>query len=139
MNIDRSRSDFQHAPGDGRGAWASVKQWSRDHPTLSRIVWFAIGIGLLGLLLWVFWPMTVPGGRGFNQGPQPVGVAVAQNGDINVTLDALGTVTPLATATVRPQVGGLLTKLNFTEGQMVKAGDVLAQIDPRPYRGFALR
>jgi membrane fusion protein, multidrug efflux system len=43
-------------------------------------------------------------------------------------------VTPLATATVRPQVSGMLVKLNFTEGQMVKAGDTLAQIDPRPYQ-----
>jgi membrane fusion protein, multidrug efflux system len=43
-------------------------------------------------------------------------------------------VTPLATATVRPQVGGMLVKLNFTEGQMVKAGQTLAQIDPRPYQ-----
>ena len=61
-------------------------------------------------------------------------VAKAISGDINVTLNALGTVTPLATATVRPQVSGMLVKLNFTEGQMVKAGDTLAQIDPRPYQ-----
>ncbi len=46
---------------------------------------------------------------------------------------ALGTVTPLATVTVRPQVSGNIQSINFQEGQMVKAGDVLAVIDPRPY------
>jgi multidrug efflux system membrane fusion protein len=53
--------------------------------------------------------------------------------DIPVTLDALGTVTAAATATVRPQVSGVLQKIQFTEGQVVKAGQVLATIDPRSF------
>ena len=48
-------------------------------------------------------------------------------------LDALGTVTAAATATVRPQVSGVLQKINFSEGQLVKAGQVLATIDPRAF------
>ena len=58
----------------------------------------------------------------------------AQAGDISLSLDALGTVTPLATVTVRPQLSGYLTQVAFAEGQMVKQGDFLAQIDPRPYQ-----
>ena len=67
-------------------------------------------------------------------GPQAVGVAIATNGDMDITLNALGTVTPLATVTVRPQVSGTIVKFYFTEGQMVKAGDLLAEIDPRPFQ-----
>ena len=60
---------------------------------------------LLGLLIWAIYPAKATSRRGLiNQGAQPVGVARAVDGDINVTLNALGTVTPLATATVRPQV-----------------------------------
>jgi multidrug efflux system membrane fusion protein len=70
-----------------------------------------------------------PGGR--NMPATTVGVGKAERVDIPVTLDALGTVTPAAVATVRPQVGGVLQKINFTEGQQVKAGQVLATIDPR--------
>ncbi|WP_081682506.1 efflux RND transporter periplasmic adaptor subunit, partial [Pseudacidovorax intermedius] len=51
-----------------------------------------------------------------------------------ITLDALGTVTPLATVTLKPQVGGVLTEVLFTEGQMVRKGQLLARIDPRPYQ-----
>lgn len=138
MNIDRAPGDFQRAPAHqgvfGR-AWSGIKRWSTDNPRLSRVVWFAVGLALLALLIWAIYPKPQANMRGrFNTGAQPVGVARAVSGDINVTLNALGTVTPLATATVRPQVGGMLIKLNFTEGQMVKAGDVLAQIDPRPYQ-----
>ncbi|MFO1247067.1 MAG: biotin/lipoyl-binding protein, partial [Alphaproteobacteria bacterium] len=139
MNIDRSPGDFERAAGTAPGpvgrTWAGVKSWSSRNPRLSRVVWFAVGLGLLALLIWAIYPSKNQGRRGLiNQGAQPVGVARAISGDINVTLNALGTVTPLSTATVRPQVGGMLIKLNFTEGQMVKAGDTLAQIDPRPYQ-----
>jgi len=63
---------------------------------------------------------------------QPVAVAVAKTGDINVVQTGLGTVVALRMATVRPRVDGLLQNVMFTEGQMVKQGDVLAQIDPVP-------
>lgn len=70
------------------------------------------------------------GGRGFPA--TTVGVGKAERADIPIVLDALGTVTPAAVATVRPQIGGVLQKILFTEGQLVKQGQVLATIDPRP-------
>ncbi|WP_051971698.1 efflux RND transporter periplasmic adaptor subunit [Massilia sp. 9096] len=72
-----------------------------------------------------------PGGRG-GMPPTTVGVGKAERTDIPVTIEALGTVTPAAVATVRPQIGGVLQKIQFTEGQLVKEGQVLATIDPRP-------
>ena len=140
MSIEGTNKDLTHARGAYAGAgarassaWDAIKRWSSDNPRLSRVVWIGLGLGLLALLIWAIYPRPQTNNR-FNQGAQPVGVAVAQNAPINVTLNALGTVTPLATATVRPQVGGLLTKIYFTEGQLVKAGDLLAEIDPRPYQ-----
>ena len=73
------------------------------------------------------------GGRGGRGPAATVGVATAEKADLPVTLDALGTVTAAATTTVRPQVSGILQKVLFREGQMVKAGQVLAQIDARPF------
>ena len=60
-------------------------------------------------------------------------MATAVSGDIEVKIPALGTVTPLATVTVRTQITGTLQKILFTEGQIVHQGESLAQIDPRPY------
>jgi multidrug efflux system membrane fusion protein len=74
------------------------------------------------------------GGGGGMGGPVAVTVATAASGDIEVRIPALGTITPLATVTVRPQVSGILTKVAFQEGQLVKAGQFLAEIDPRPYQ-----
>jgi membrane fusion protein, multidrug efflux system len=69
--------------------------------------------------------------------PPPVRVSTtnATKGDIGIYVSALlGSVTPLATITVVSQVTGQLTNVNFVEGQMVKAGDLLAQIDERPFQ-----
>jgi membrane fusion protein, multidrug efflux system len=77
---------------------------------------------------------AAPGlGRGGQNGPVAVSVATAASGDIQLRIPALGTVTPLATVTVRTQISGVMQKILFTEGQLVHQGDSLAQIDPRPY------
>jgi len=64
---------------------------------------------------------------------QSVGATTIGKGDIRVIFNGLGTVTPLATVTVKTQINGQLTEVAFKEGQHVKKGDFLAQIDPRPY------
>ena len=67
-------------------------------------------------------------------GPQPVAVASARTGDMPVVLTELGTVTSLANITVQSQISGYLLKVLFTEGQEVRKGDLLAQVDPRLYQ-----
>jgi len=76
------------------------------------------------------------GGRrgGGGQNTTTVGVATVARADIPEYVDALGTVTPSATITVVPQVTGVLTQVPFQEGQMVKTGQLLAIIDPRPFQ-----
>jgi membrane fusion protein, multidrug efflux system len=73
------------------------------------------------------------GGR-FGAGqPTPVGIATATKGEVPVVIRALGTVAPLQTVNVKTQITGQLIKVEFKEGQMVKQGDLLAVVDPRPY------
>jgi multidrug efflux system membrane fusion protein len=74
-----------------------------------------------------------PAGRFQNAGAQSVGAATVGTGDVRVIVNALGTVTPLATVTVQTQIDGQLTEVGFTEGQLVQKGDFLAQVDQRPY------
>jgi multidrug efflux system membrane fusion protein len=73
-------------------------------------------------------------GFGGATGPVPVRVAPAVLGDFPIYYKALGTVTAMNTINVRSRVAGELVKLNFQEGQMVKVGDLLAEIDPRSYQ-----
>ncbi|AKM40152.1 RND transporter MFP subunit [Burkholderia contaminans FFH2055] len=110
-----------------------------------------------GLLWWHPWNRTpaagssangagasAAGGAGGHRGrggpaamanvPQPVQVATATQGEMPIVLSALGTVTPLANVTVKTQLSGYLQSVAFQEGQIVKKGDLLAQIDPRPYQ-----
>jgi multidrug efflux system membrane fusion protein len=64
----------------------------------------------------------------------PVAAAPAKLGDFQQYITAIGTVTAYNTVTVKSRVDGELVKVHFTEGQLVKAGDLLAEIDPRPYQ-----
>jgi multidrug efflux system membrane fusion protein len=77
-----------------------------------------------------------PGGPGGGRRPDekpPVRVVAAEKRDIGVALKALGTVTPINTVTVRSRLDGELVRVHFIEGQRVKAGQLLAEIDARPY------
>ena len=89
----------------------------------------------VGLGYWLYTrPASQPaGGRRGDNFTMPVVAATAVKGDIDLTLDALGTVTPLATVTVVSQIAGYLMRVAYQEGQMVKKGDLLAEIDSRPY------
>jgi len=77
-----------------------------------------------------------PGGRrqGFDPSrPMPVTAVPARTADVSVYLKGLGSVMPIATVTVRTRIDGQLMKTLFREGQVVRAGDLLAEIDPRTY------
>jgi multidrug efflux system membrane fusion protein len=76
-------------------------------------------------------PQQAAGGR--NSAPMSIVPEVVTKGDIGITINALGTVTSLATVTIRSQISGYLMKVDFKEGDDVKKGDLLAEIDPRPY------
>jgi multidrug efflux system membrane fusion protein len=65
--------------------------------------------------------------------------AAAKKGDIGVYLDAIGTVTPVYTASITSQVTGLIVGVHYTEGQRVNKGDALVDIDPRPYSATLLQ
>ena len=107
------------------------RSWGR------RLIWLLLVVAIIAAAVWYFpRPQTQPkeGGRGQAGAPVPVGVSPVEKGDMPVTLSQLGTVTPLATVTVKTQLSGYLVQVAFQEGQMVTKGDFLAQIDPRPYQ-----
>ncbi|MCL2589817.1 MAG: MdtA/MuxA family multidrug efflux RND transporter periplasmic adaptor subunit [Betaproteobacteria bacterium] len=107
------------------------------------LVWLVAVLAIAAVIALPVWVKgknaTNPQGSGRGSGSgggqsTPVGVATARVGNMDVTLNALGTVAARATATVKPRVDGLLLHVLFSEGQAVKAGDVLAEIDPEPFK-----
>jgi len=105
-----------------------------------NVVWIIIGIVLLVLAVVLVW-------RHFNAAkkvasPPPkitVTTATATKGDIGVYLDAIGTVTPVYTASISSQVNGLVVAVHYKEGQLVSKGDPLVDIDSRPYQAMLLQ
>jgi membrane fusion protein, multidrug efflux system len=110
---------------------------------IAIVVALVLGVG--GAAYWHFFhqnpeAQAAPRAKGKGKGgfdpnrPTPVLAETVAKANINLYLTGLGSVMPLRTVTVRSRVDGELMRVNFTEGQMVKAGDVLAEIDPRPYQ-----
>jgi multidrug efflux system membrane fusion protein len=148
---DNTQDGAQDGPADAR----------RMSPRARKISWIAGIVGLLALVaLAVFLSIQSAsqgssggsGGRrgagGGNRGggrgggmamPTTVGTAKATQADIPVQVEAIGTVTPAATVTVRPQVSGTIVSLLYREGQLVRKGQTLALIDPRPYQAALLQ
>lgn len=105
--------------------------WETGGGRRGRRRWYVLG-GLLLLAAFIWWRHS-GGTKHYAPAAPSVGVAKATVGDMPEVLDELGTVTPQATVTVLPQISGYLTQVAFTQGETVKAGQFLAQIDPRPY------
>jgi membrane fusion protein, multidrug efflux system len=72
-------------------------------------------------------------------GPVTLTTTTAQKGDIGVYLDSIGTVTPVYTASITSQVNGIVTAVHYTEGQIVRKGDSLIDVDARPYQATLLQ
>jgi multidrug efflux system membrane fusion protein len=129
-------------------------QQSIDGRPRRKWVWVAVVCALLVVAAIVYWvstrtPATDPsappgsgkgkGGRAAAMQNVPVVVVPARTGDIGVYLNGLGAVTPLATVTVKTRVDGQLMQVLFHEGQLVRAGELLALIDPRTYEAALLQ
>ncbi|WP_019464470.1 efflux RND transporter periplasmic adaptor subunit [Dyella japonica] len=110
---------------------ANTAQWS-GHPHRRRGVLIVAVVILLLVVLMVVHLLTGQKAK-TGQPPQVVSAATATLGDMPELLTALGTVTPVATVNVLPQLSGYLTAVGYQEGQDVERGQFLAQIDPRQY------
>ena len=103
-----------------------------------KLIWGVALLAVAGGIGWVVFHPKPQAGPGFpgrrGGGPMPVVAAAVAKSDLDITMDGLGTVASLATVTVKTQIAGTIQQIAFKEGQMVKQGDFLLQIDPRPYQ-----
>jgi membrane fusion protein, multidrug efflux system len=128
---------------DDRTARDLKESWSKPAPETQTPVsrrtpilgWGVALLLVVGAAWWIYErPAAQPAGGRFNAGgPMSIVAAPATQGDIDISLNALGTVTSLSTVTVISQISGQLVRVAFQEGQDVKKGDLLAEIDSRPF------
>lgn len=131
QEIDASIQQAQQLGGSGRRGWRANRR-----PLALAVIAVLIGAGV-----WRYYAspnlapvQTVGAASPVTRGPPtPVLFEEVHAGDFPVVLTALGTVTPSATSVVKSQISGQLLEVNFVEGQAVRAGDILAKVDPRPY------
>jgi multidrug efflux system membrane fusion protein len=131
------RTETRRAPEPASRVTPATRPPSRGYWILTTIVIAGIVGG--GWYLWAQRDAkpaakAASPGRTAQGAPQPVGFATIDTGNVRIVLNELGTVTSLDTVTVLTQIAGQLQEIGFKEGQVVKKGDFLAQIDPRPYQ-----
>jgi membrane fusion protein, multidrug efflux system len=135
------RDDAPQAPGDAPAKPGEDAPATKPHRR--SFLGFLIGLIVLGGVGYYAYHVLKPAPaeqsahRHAGGPPQSVGVATIGTGDIKIIYSGLGTVTPLATITVRTQINGQLLQVAYKEGQHVKKGDLLVQIDDRPYQLLA--
>jgi membrane fusion protein, multidrug efflux system len=109
------------------------------------LVWVVILLAFGILFWWVLHHRQAPaaagggGRRAAMGGTVNLNTATAKQGEIGVYLEAIGTVTPVYTATITSQVTGTITQVRYREGQLVHRGQPLIQIDPRPFQATVLQ
>jgi membrane fusion protein, multidrug efflux system len=136
LNVDSS----ERPPVDrGYQPQAQDSEPPRHKPAMRAVLWI-LGLLVLVLIVWLIW-RHVEGKKKAAPAPPKINITTvtATRGNIGVYLDAIGTVTPVHTDSITSQVDGLIMAVHFTEGQIVKKGDPLIDIDSRTYRANLLQ
>ena len=138
---DSFSSDSSYSKTDARGTRPT--RYDAPPPKSKGRTWVWVVLGVV--LVFVFYlafrhhdngtQAAAPKGgkKGFG-GPVTINTVTAKKGDIGVYLNAIGTVTPVYTASITSQVTGSVIAVHYKEGQIVRKGDPLIEIDPRPYQ-----
>ena len=128
--------DTNEHPIIDRGHQLQAHDSAHQHKTL----WIVIGILLLLVIVWLLWSHYKTAKKP-TPAPSKINIttATAQKGNIGVYLDEIGTVTPVFTDSITSEVNGLVVAVHFKEGQLVRKGDPLVDIDSRPFRATLLQ
>lgn len=114
----------------------AVSSNTHHYPWIKRVILFLILIIVLVIGYRFVYSAFFTSEKKVAALPKPVAVAIAKNQNVPIVFTELGTVIPIANITVPARTSGYLQQVYFTEGQMVKKGDLLALIDPRPYEAL---